>query len=210
MSDPGFYPGVTGAVDVHETHISWVFVAGERAYKLKKPVVFPFLDYGTRERRREMCERELELNRRLAPEVYLGVRGIVRGDSGFALGAPGAEAIEHVVEMRRFDEADTLQSRVVAHRVAPDQLAAVGRCLARFHAAGTPSRAAARGVASVLRNADGNFEGLLENGTIAPGRVLAAQRFTDAFLAGTRRDARRRVADGLVATATAISAPNTC
>ena len=50
-----------------ESHISWVFLAGDRAYKLRKPVVFPFLDYGTPERRREMCETELRLGRRLAP-----------------------------------------------------------------------------------------------------------------------------------------------
>ena len=66
-----FYPRPPDRVDVRETHISWVFLAGDRAYKLKKPLVLPFLDYGTPERRREMCREEVRLNRRLAPDLYL-------------------------------------------------------------------------------------------------------------------------------------------
>jgi aminoglycoside phosphotransferase family enzyme len=62
------------AEDVRETHISWVFLTAERAYKVKKPVVLPFLDYGTAARRRIMCRAEVALNRRLAPDVYVGVR----------------------------------------------------------------------------------------------------------------------------------------
>jgi aminoglycoside phosphotransferase family enzyme len=64
-------------VEVRETHISWVFLAGEFAYKLKKPLVLDFLDYGTPERRRAMGEEELRLNRRLASDLYLAVRGTV-------------------------------------------------------------------------------------------------------------------------------------
>ena len=65
LARPDFYPGRPDRVDVRETHISWVFLAGDRAYKLKKPLVLPFLDYGTAERRREMCREEVRLNRRL-------------------------------------------------------------------------------------------------------------------------------------------------
>ena len=64
-------------VEVCETHISWVFLTGDRAYKLRKAVVFPFLDYGTPERRRHMCEEELRLGKRFAPGLYLGLRAVV-------------------------------------------------------------------------------------------------------------------------------------
>lgn len=74
-----------GAVEVRETHISWVFLVGERAYKLKKPLVLPFLDYGTPAPRRHMCLEEVRLNRRLAPSIYLGVRGIRRVSFGVAM-----------------------------------------------------------------------------------------------------------------------------
>ena len=77
LARPDFYPDRPDRVDVRETHISWVFLAGDRAYKLKKPLVLPFLDYGTLQRRREMCREEVRLNRRLAPDLYLGVRAVV-------------------------------------------------------------------------------------------------------------------------------------
>ena len=70
-------------VDLRETHISWVFLAGDLAYKLKKPLVLPFLDYGTRQRRREMCREEVRLNRRLAPDLYLGVRAVAASSDGW-------------------------------------------------------------------------------------------------------------------------------
>ena len=88
-----------------ETHISWVFLAGEFAYKLKKPLVLDFLDYGTAEKRREMCREEVRLSRRMAADVYLGVRGVLLTEDGAGLireDDPGA--VDFVVEMRRYDE----------------------------------------------------------------------------------------------------------
>ena len=78
LLDRGFWPHDPARVELHETHISWVFVAGELAYKVKKPLQLPFLDYGTLERRHEMCRQELILNRRLAPDYYLDLRSIAR------------------------------------------------------------------------------------------------------------------------------------
>jgi uncharacterized protein len=69
-----------------ETHISWVLLAGEHAYKLKKPVRLPFVDYATLARRRHCCEEELRLNRRLAPSLYLGVIAITGDAQAPALG----------------------------------------------------------------------------------------------------------------------------
>ena len=82
LGDPAMYPGHP-AVQVHETHASWVFVAGERAYKIKKPVRLAFLDYGTLARRRAACREEVAVNRELAPGIYLGVRAIIHGPGGF-------------------------------------------------------------------------------------------------------------------------------
>src|SRR5512133_2700243 len=104
-----FYLGRPGRVVVRETHVSWVFLAGDRAYKLKKPLVLAFLDYGTPERRREMCREEVRLNRRLAPDVYLGVRAVAATRAGFELAAEAdPRAVDYLVEMRRYDERDTL------------------------------------------------------------------------------------------------------
>src|SRR5690242_4546414 len=117
MSDPRTYAGRPARVDVVETHASWVFLAGDRAYKVKKPVVLPFLDYGTLDRRRAMCREEVRLNRRLAPRIYLGTVALVQREGRFALvpdeAAEAEELVDVAVEMRRFADDDTLAARVI-------------------------------------------------------------------------------------------------
>ena len=121
-------------VAVRETHISWLFLAGERAYKLKKPVVLDFLDYGTPARRRTMCAEEIRLNSRLAPGVYLAVRGLAAGDDGLDIVADDdPRAVDYVVEMRRYDEDRTLAALVARGQVSDRQLDDVGTALAGFH-----------------------------------------------------------------------------
>ncbi len=73
LAQPEAYPFPVGHVEVVQTHISWIFLAGDVAYKVKKPVNFGFLDYSTLERRRFFCDEEIRLNRRLAPSIYLSV-----------------------------------------------------------------------------------------------------------------------------------------
>ena len=199
MRDPSLYPGSPEVVEVRETHISWVFLAGDRAYKLKKPIVFPFLDYATAERRREMCELEVELNRRLAGDLYLGVKALVDRGGRLRLAPSGAGAIEHVVEMRRFDEADTLAARVVRGQARTADVAAVGRRLASFHADAGACGGGENPLAAVNQVAEGNFAALLASGApVDPRRVLAAQRFVDSYLSGHADLVTSRAAAGLV------------
>jgi uncharacterized protein len=142
------------AVVRHETHGSWVFVAGRRALKVKKPVVLPFLDYGTLERRRAMCREEVRVNRRLAPELYRGTVSLVERDGGLAIDpdddAPGA--VEVAVDMRRYDEGDTLAERMRSGAATPAELRAVGARLAAFHAS-EPRPHEARAALAALRAA---------------------------------------------------------
>lgn len=134
MRAPGFF-GYAKIAKVVETHCSSVFLTGDRAYKVKKAIVLPFLDYGTLERRQAMCEEELRLNRRLAPGIYLGVRSVVPTADGFRLDAPDhPQAVEYVVEMRRFREDDTLAARLTHGSAVRADVQAVGALLARFHA----------------------------------------------------------------------------
>lgn len=91
-----------------DTHAAAVFLAGERAIKIKRAVRFPFLDYSTLERRKAACEAEIEVNRPLAPQIYRGVVAITRESDGtLAIGGRGAP-VEWAVDMRRFDDAMTL------------------------------------------------------------------------------------------------------
>jgi aminoglycoside phosphotransferase family enzyme/predicted kinase len=125
-----------GDAGIHETHVSWVVVAGDQAIKLKKPVRFAFVDQSTPERRRALCEEEVRLNQPLAADVVRRVGTLVGGPSGGVELAPEgtAGALDHVVVMRRFDEADTLAERLGDERVTQAQLADVGSVLAWFHA----------------------------------------------------------------------------
>ena len=121
---------------IHETHVSWVIVAGSCAYKLKKPLRYPFVDQSTPELRRALCEEEVRVNQPLAAAIVRGVAAVVRGPHGLELREPGsAGALDHVVRMRRFDDADTLASRLASGRIDDERLCEVGRVLARFHAA---------------------------------------------------------------------------
>ena len=134
MSTPAFY-GVAAPVGHVETLISHVFLAGNRAYKLKKKLVLPFVDYGTLARRRFYCNEEIRLNQPLAPRVYLGVRAVVETPDGLALADPSQEgALEYVVEMRRFSESETLLSHVSTGSADAALMRRVGAAAAAFHA----------------------------------------------------------------------------
>lgn len=174
---------------VRETHISWVFLSGDSAYKLKKPIVLPFLDYGTRERRRWTCEEEVRLNRRLAPSIYRGVLALVPEGGGLRLDrADHPDALEHVVWMRRFDESGTL----VAQATCDPDIDAVAARLAEFHAE-APVVTGADPVDSVRAPAGETFDELDDRPTAA-----AARRFTEAFIARRAADLRARADAGLV------------
>ncbi len=96
---PGSYPHRPAEVRTIQTHISWVFIASPFVFKVKKPVNLGFLDFRTLEKRRCFCQREIDLNRRLAPEVYLGVVPIYKTTSGFSFNSEG-EIAEYCVKMR--------------------------------------------------------------------------------------------------------------
>ena len=115
-----------------DTHAASVFLAGDRALKVKRAVRFPFLDYSTIEKRKQACEAEIAVNAQYAPEIYRGVVAITREASGkLAIGGAGTP-VEWAVDMRRFDEKRTLD-HVVGE--IDDTLAdALGRAVAAAHA----------------------------------------------------------------------------
>jgi aminoglycoside phosphotransferase family enzyme/predicted kinase len=133
---PAAFPHRPDSVELRETHISWVFLAGEKVYKVKKPLRFPFLDYSTLERRRTLCHAEIDLNVRFAPALYTGVVALVpHGPDGLRV-APEHDprAVEFAVVMRRFDESATLRARLARGDVSAGDAGAIGVDLARLHA----------------------------------------------------------------------------
>ncbi|MBC8208917.1 MAG: hypothetical protein H8E79_07105 [Desulfobulbaceae bacterium] len=109
---PEAYPHAVDKVELIQTHISFVTVAGDFVYKWKKPVNFGFLDFSTLEKRQECCERELFLNRRLCPDIYLGTVAVAQVDGHLMLNGPG-EVLEYGVKMARMPE-ERMMSRVIA------------------------------------------------------------------------------------------------
>jgi aminoglycoside phosphotransferase family enzyme/predicted kinase len=133
LRDPLRYPHPVQQVELVETHISWVLLAGEYAYKLKKPLDLGFLDFSTLAKRRVSCEAELRLNRRTAPDVYLDVVPITGSEERPRVGGPG-EAIEFAVRMRRFDQARLADRVAKRGELAAADIDAMARAIADFHA----------------------------------------------------------------------------
>lgn len=137
LADPSAYPGSPAPVTLRETHMSWIFLVADHAYKLKKPVHLPYLDFSTLHLREAACRAELRLNRRLAPDVYLNVVPLVRGRQGLSIGGPG-EVVDWLVAMRRLDEAGVLQTRLDNH-VQDEELDRLARTLSRFYRRAAPA-----------------------------------------------------------------------
>lgn len=157
LHDAGCYPHAVDRVDEIETHISRVLLAGEYAYKLKKPVRLPFLDFTSLEARRRYCEEELRLNRRLAPDLYLDVVPITGTLKAPHIGGSGT-ALEYAVRLRRFAQSALLDCALHAGTVDAAVVASLAQLLARFHAqapAGEPQfQTGTRVLAAALENFD--------------------------------------------------------
>ncbi|MFI5008904.1 MAG: AAA family ATPase [Solirubrobacterales bacterium] len=196
LTGPAMY-GESVRVVVHETHASWVFLAGEFAYKVKKPVRPAFLDYSTLSLRRAACLEEVRVNRELAPGIYLGVRAILRTTEGFRFAAqdtPGA--VEYAVLMRRFDETHTLQGAIQTRSLTHAQIREVARRLADFHL-GSPMLAAG-GAAQVLDAWSANIEEIQRLERPGAWRVEVMRGFGEAFVNAHATEIERRVREGWV------------
>ena len=138
LSRPSSYGAAVARIDVIETHVSLVFLAGDRAHKLKRAVKFPYLDFSSAEQRRVACEAELALNRRTAPDLYLEVRALTRtmnGAVGFGTQGP---VVDWVVVMRRFDQAALFDELAKTGRLNASLMTELADHIAAFHQAAEP------------------------------------------------------------------------
>ena len=181
-----------GASGVVSTHISIVVLGRTRAFKLKREVVFPYLDFSTPQKRLAMCEREVALNRRAAPTLYLGARRITREADG-ALAFEGAGGlVDAVVEMRKFDEDALFDRLAAAGRLTKEMIEALAQAIAAFHDAAEVDcgRGGLAGMARVVElSAKSSREAPLAD---APALDERAARLEDALrLNGALLEARR-------------------
>jgi len=140
LQDPASFDHPVGDIRLIETHISWVILTGEFAYKIKKAVNFGFLDFSTLEKRRFYCEEEVRLNRRFAPGLYLDVVA-VRGSVGHPSLHGEGRPVEYAVRMRQFSQQALLSAMASRHGVTPEHIDEIAGLVAAMHA-----RAAVAGV----------------------------------------------------------------
>jgi aminoglycoside phosphotransferase family enzyme len=187
LSSPGAYAPAPADVEVRETHMSYVFLAGDRAFKLKKPARHAAgLDYTTVERRRWACLEEVRLNRRLARDVYLGVVRLAVDDAG-RLGLGGAgRTVDWLVEMRRLPDAAMLDRAIAEGRADPRTLEPAARLLAGFYRDATPVGDIVDPCTQLLMDLDQDLRELrrLDHGLPAP----AVARVGDALSRAIERD----------------------
>lgn len=162
MLEPTFYPHpVDEPVKLVQTHISYIFLTGEYAYKVKKPANFGFLDFSTLEKRHHFCQEELRLNRRLSP-LYLAVLPIRAGEEGSAyqLGGDTGEVVEYTLQMRQFDQEQLFSRLFERGELTTERMQELGKLVASFHtSAETNSEIQAFGDVAMVRSvAEDNYK----------------------------------------------------
>jgi aminoglycoside phosphotransferase family enzyme len=129
---PEIYPDHPRVVKFIETHISLLFLTGNHVYKLKKPVDFGFLDFTSLEKRKLFCEQEVKLNRRLSPDIYLGVVKITQEGNRISLDGKG-ELVEYAVKMKQIPEEFLMDKLLERRQVTPKMIEAVSEKLVKFY-----------------------------------------------------------------------------
>jgi aminoglycoside phosphotransferase family enzyme len=200
LASPAAYPEHPDRVEARETHMSWVFLTDGSAYKLKKPVVYPYLDFSTLQAREARCRDEVRLNRRLAPDVYLGVARLTRSADG-RLAIDGAgDTVDWLVRMRRLPEERTLERLIASGQLTAAHVAQIGTVLARFYRGLAPAEVDAQRYVELLRAQHDANAGLLLRPEFALDGARVAQTVAaiERFFAADRALLEARAAGGHV------------
>ncbi|UCD02742.1 MAG: hypothetical protein JSV63_03065 [Candidatus Aenigmatarchaeota archaeon] len=188
-------------IELIQTHISWIFLTGEFAYKVKKPVDFGFLDFSTLEKRKKYCDLELELNRRLCPEIYLDVLPITEDNGDLRVNGSG-ETVEYALRMKQLPQ-DRLMNRLLERgEIGREVIDRIARIMADFH-----SKAATSNEISAFGDPDkllSNWRENLDHTREFIGQVISMEDFV--FVEDTIRNFmqdkanvfEKRVRDGKV------------
>jgi aminoglycoside phosphotransferase family enzyme len=201
LLEPEAYPESPQKVELVQTQISYVFLTGEYVYKIKKPVDMGFLDYTTLEKRRYYCGREVELNRRLCADTYLGVVPITKEKRRYSLEGKG-EAVEYAVKMRRLPQDVMMDVMLMKNKVTKKMVEDVARTVAGFHRRAETSTEITEigGINAVIKNTSENFEQTEQYaGTIMPRQAFEhIKKYTEEFIKENESLFHRRAAEGRI------------
>jgi len=197
---PEAYPETTGKIELMQTQMSFVFLTKEFVYKVKKAVDLGFLDYTTLDKRQFFCQKEVELNRRLCPEAYLGVVPITR-DGAIRVGGRG-KAIEYAVRMRRLPQKAMMNVLLADNGVSVEMITGVAQKLAAFHKeAETNAEISGFGeIKAVTRNTDENFDQTEKyiGRTISKDSYRSIREYTDSFIEKNAPLFQRRIKESRI------------
>jgi len=195
------YPETTGKIELAQTQMSFVFLTSEFVYKVKKAVDLGYLDYTTLEKRRFFCQKEIELNRRLCPEIYLGVVPVTRDRGAIRIGGRG-EVIEYAVKMRRLPQKAMMDVLLANDGVSVEMITGVAQKLAAFHKeAETNAEISAFGeIKTITRNTDENFDQTEKyiGRTISKDSYRHVKNFTNSFVEESAPLFNRRIKEGRI------------
>lgn len=201
LRQTGQFPWFSKAVELIETHISWVLLLDEVVYKIKKPLQFSFLDFRALKDRKFYCEQELKLNQRLAPEMYRSVQPICLQGGQLIVGGREGEIVDYALEMKRMDRSRQMNFLLEAATVTPSHIRQIAEVLAGFHQKATVIKKAPD-----LSDLQEDFGDILRvkrfiAEVLGPGESLKIESSVlkaDAFLKSYISHFKRRVAEGWV------------
>jgi aminoglycoside phosphotransferase family enzyme/predicted kinase len=198
LTAPASYEPVPDKVERIDTHGAMVFLAGEKAYKIKRAVQLAYLDFSTLEKRRAACEREVEVNRRTAPHIYLGTVPITRGKKGALHFGGDGETIEWAVKMARFDQRDLLDRMAEEGRLPLGLMAPLTDHIATYHDAAPVERSGANvaGLSRVVANVTAALETVRDR--LGEKEVAKFNGALRAAFTGNEARMKQRAADGFV------------
>jgi len=185
LLDPKAYPEALQRIELIQTQMSFVFLTVNFVYKVKKPVNLGYLDYTTLDKRQLYCQREVELNRRLCPEVYMGVVPVTQDKGDISIEGQG-EVIEYAVKMRRLPQKAMMNVLLTNNQLTPEMVSRVAQRLVEFHQkAETNTDISAYGNLDVItKNTEENFtqtEKYIGN-TISREKFQHIKDYTDSFI----------------------------
>jgi aminoglycoside phosphotransferase family enzyme len=194
---PDAYPEETGKIELIQTHISFVFLTSKHVYKVKKAVNFGFLDFSTLDKRRLFCEKELELNKRLCPEIYLEVVPINKSN-GIKVKGSG-ETVEYALKMKRLPQEKIMTVLLHEGKVGKETIDAIAQIVAQFHSQAQTNREISQfgSLKIVKTNWDENFEqtGKYVNQTIPQADFDFMQNTINRFMDTNKALFEQRIRD---------------
>ncbi|MBN2240253.1 MAG: hypothetical protein JW712_10805 [Dehalococcoidales bacterium] len=201
LLNPDFYPGTPEYIELIQNPTSYVFLTGEYAYKIKKPVTPGYLDYSTLDKRRFYCKREISLNRRLCPDIYLDTVSITEDKTGLSVEGKG-KAIEYAVKMQQLPLEDMLVSRLANNNVPQDTMQRIARKLSDFHqkAATSDTISDYGDLEFILTNTEYNFINTIRfiSKTISQKSYRDIKDYTNSFMENNPALFYERIADGKI------------